>query len=187
MDHPFFIILLVIVIGCGIYLIIAYNQLVKTSNIVKEAWSGIDVQLKQRYDLIPNLIKIVKGYMGHEKQLLEDIATIRSNAINTNNIKDQGAKESILGQQLNSLFIIAEDYPELKANENFLDLQQSLSEIEELLQHARRYYNGAVRNNNIAIESFPSNIVAGLFGFKQAEFFEIDDPQEKEVTKADYS
>jgi len=85
MNHPFFIILLVIVIGCGIYLIIAYNKLVKTSNIVKEAWSGIDVQLKQRYDLIPNLIKIVKGYMGHEKQLLEDIATIRSNAINTNN------------------------------------------------------------------------------------------------------
>ena len=185
MSNPYLIILFVIVLSCGVYVIISYNKLVKNSNIVKEAWSGIDVQLKQRYNLIPNLIKIVKGYMGHEKQLLEDITLLRTKAISTDNIKDQGLTESILGEQLNNLFIVAEDYPELKANENFLDLQHKLTDVEDLIQKSRRFYNGAVRNNNIAVESFPSNIVANLFRFKQEDFFEIGDPQERKVPKTD--
>ena len=139
-----------------------------------EAWSGIDVQLKRRYDLIPNLVETVKGYSQHEKSLFEDIANIRTKAQQTDQIKEKGQMENALTQGIKGLFAIAEAYPDLKANQNFLDLQKSLTDVEDQIQYARRYYNGTVRDYNILVETFPSNLIATLGGFRVAEFFEIE-------------
>jgi LemA protein len=155
------------------WIIIIYNLFVRDRNMIKEAWSGIDVQLKRRHNLIPNLVASVKGYSQHEKSLLEDITQKRSEAIKSENIKDKAPAESDLSGMLKNLFAVVENYPDLKANENFLNLQNQLVEIEDQLQYARRYYNGAVRNYNIRVESFPSNIIAGIFNFRQDNYFEI--------------
>ena len=156
-----------------IWTIFSFNLLVRDKNLIKEAWSGIDVQLKRRHNLIPNLVASVKGYSQHEKNLLEEITKKRTEAAKVENIKDVAPAESDLSGMLKNLIVIAENYPELKANSNFIDLQNQLVEIEDQLQYARRYYNGAVRNYNIRVESFPSNIIAKSFNFKPDNFFEI--------------
>lgn len=164
-----------------IWLIITYNLFVRDKNLIKEAWSGIDVQLKRRHNLIPNLVESAKGYSGHEKDLLENITQKRSEATKIESIKDKAPAESDLSGMLKNLFVAVENYPDLKANTNFLDLQKQLVEIEDQLQYSRRYYNGAVRNYNIRVESFPSNFIAGLFDFKQENFFEISLATEKQT------
>ena len=163
------IVLLIIII----WIIITYNLFIRDKNLIKEAWSGIDVQLKRRHNLIPNLVASVKGYSQYEKNLLEQITQKRSEAVKVETIKEKAPTESDLSGMLKNLFIAVENYPELKANKNFLDLQNQLVEIEDQLQYARRYYNGAVRNYNIRVESFPSNIIAGIFNYNQDAFFEI--------------
>jgi len=157
-----------------IYIIITYNTLVKAKNIFKEAWSGIDVQLKRRFDLIPNLVETVKGYTSHEKQVLEEIAQIRSQNTSLPNIQEISQSENQLTESLKKLFVIAENYPELKASENFLNLHTSLVKIEDELQMARRYYNGTIRDYNTKIQTFPNNVVAGIFKFLPEQFFEIE-------------
>jgi len=156
-----------------IWLIIIYNLFIRDRNLMKEAWSGIDVQLKRRHNLIPNLVTAVKGYSKHERNLFEDITEKRAKTIQIDNIKEKSTLETDLSGMLKTLFAVVEDYPDLKANENFLDLQNQLTEIEDQIQYSRRYYNGTVRNYNIRVESFPNNIVSGIFGFKPEEFFEI--------------
>ena len=179
-----FIGLLVIVI---LYFVFSYNNLIKNKNMVEEGWSGIDVQLKRRSNLIPNILNAVKGYMSHEKQLLKEVTELRSKSDSANTVADQGKAESSLSGSLMNLFAIAENYPELKANENFLDLQKQLQDIENDIQMSRRYYNGTVRNNNVLIESFPSNLVANAFSFQKAEFFEIEDPNVRNVPKVEFN
>ena len=169
-----------------LYLITSYNNLIKKKNLVEEGWSSIDVQLKRRSNLIPNILSSVKGYMSHEKNLFEEITELRSQSDAADNVIDQGKAESSLSGSLMNLFAVAENYPELKANENFLDLQKQLQEIENEIQMARRYYNGTVRNNNVLVESFPSNIIANSFNFGKFDFFEIEDPDIKEVPKVEF-
>jgi LemA protein len=156
-----------------IWIIFTYNLFIRDKNLIKEAWSGIDVQLKRRHNLIPNIVESVKGYSKYERNLLEEITQKRSEAAKLESIKDKAPAESDLSGMLKNLIIVAENYPDLKANQNFLDLQHQLVEIEDQLQYARRYYNGAIRNYNIRVESFPSNIIARIFDFKQDNFFEI--------------
>ena len=156
-----------------LWLIVIYNLFIRDRNLMKEAWSGIDVQLKRRHNLIPNLVTTVKGYSKHERNLFEDITEKRAKTIQVDNIKEKSTLETDLSGMLKTLFAVVENYPDLRANENFLDLQNQLTEIEDQIQLSRRYYNGTVRNYNIRVESFPNNIVAGLFDFKPEEFFEI--------------
>ena len=170
---PLIIILAVLLITL-IAVISIYNKLVGLKNRRQEAWSGIDVFLKKRHDLVPNLVAAVKGYAVHEQQTFEEVTRYRSQAMQA---KEQGARiasEAGLSQALGRLLVVSESYPELKANINFLELQKQLSAIEEELSLSRRYYNGTVRENNIRIESFPSNLIANMFGFEKGTFFEID-------------
>ena len=175
-----------IIVILALYLITSYNNLIKNKNLVAEGWSGIDVQLKRRSNLIPNILSAVKGYMSHEKNLLEEITELRSQSDAADNVIDQGKAESSLSGSLMNLFAVAENYPELKANENFLDLQKQLQEIEDDIQKARRYYNGTVRNNNVLVESFPTNLVANAFSFEKNDFFEIEDKNVREVPKVEF-
>jgi LemA protein len=171
------------------WLIATYNGLVKMRNRVKEAWSDIDVQLKRRYDLIPNLINTVKGYASHEKEVFQKVTEARSQAMQaekSGNAAESAEAENMLSGALKSLFAVAEAYPDLKANQNFLELQRELSDTEDKIQASRRFYNGNVRDYNTKQEVFPTNLIASMFGFKLAEFFEIDDA-EKENPKVDFS
>ena len=179
-------ILLGIVVVALLYLATAYNGLVRNKNLVAEGWSGIDVQLRRRADLIPNLIETVKGYAAHEDKLFRDIAELRAKSISGGSVAEQSAVGQAMSQALGKLFAIAEAYPELKADANFRDLQDKLSGIEDEIQMSRRYYNGAVRNLNTMIESFPTNLIAGQFGFTKAEFFEIGDAADRQVPKVDF-
>ena len=151
-----------------------YNKLVGFKNRMQEAWSGIDVFLKKGHDLVPALVSTVRAYAAHEQQTFEKITRYRSQAIHARGLEAQMESEAVLGQAIGQLMIVAESYPELKANVNFLELQKQLSVIEEDLSLARRYYNGTVRENNICIERFPSNIIAGMFRFEKGKFYEID-------------
>ena len=151
-----------------------YNKLVKFRNLMQEAWSGIDVFLKKRHDLVPNLVETVKAYSAYEKTALEEITRCRSEAMQAKRTENQVISENHLGKALNNLFVVVENYPELKANTNFLRLQQQLTDLEHDLEASRRYYNGTVRNNNIYVEKFPSNIIAGLFNFRKGVFFAVD-------------
>ena len=178
--------LLGLVIAIGGYLVWAYNGLVKNKNLVEEGWSGIDVQLRRRADLIPNLIETVKGYAAHEDKLFHDIAELRAKSISGGSVAEQSAVGQAMSQALGKLFAVAEAYPELKADANFRDLQDKLAGIEDEIQLSRRYYNGAVRNLNTMIESFPTNIIASQFKFEKAEFFEIGDAAAREVPKVDF-
>jgi LemA protein len=171
-------ILIFLVFG-GLFLMSMYNKLVSLKNRVLEGWSGIDVQLKRRYDLIPNLVNTVKGYAAHESDTLEKVIQARNQAMSAGGTADQAAAENMLSGTLKSLFALSESYPDLKANASFLDLQNKLSEIEENLQGARRYYNALVRDNNTTIESFPSNLIANNFNFSKFEFFEIENNAER--------
>ena len=168
------------------YLIYAYNTLVKNKNLKDEGWSGIDVQLKRRADLIPNLIETVKGYASHEDKLFRDIADLRAKSIAGGTVAEQSAVGQAMTAALGRLFAIAEAYPELKADANFRDLQDKLAAVEDEIQLSRRYYNGAVRNLNTMIESFPTNFIADYFKFEKAEFFEIGDPAAREVPKVSF-
>jgi len=152
--------------------ILIYNRLVRNRNLTDEAWAGIDVQLQKRFELVPNLVQTVKGYAAHEADVFEEEAKLR----NTEQVRvdDRAKQETALSRSLGRLFAVAEGYPELMASEGFRQLHSSLVEIEDYLQFARRYYNGAVRNNNNLVESFPSNLMARFFKFSQAEFFEIE-------------
>ena len=178
---------LIIILGLVGLIIVAaitiYNQLVRLKNMVEEGWSGIDVQLKRRSNLIPNLVETVKGYMGHERDLLTKVTELRAQSMSAREVAEKGRLEGLLSRSLANIFAVAEGYPDLKANQNFLELQTELSAIEEQIQMARRYYNGTVRNLNIKVESFPSNIIAGMFNFIKAEFFEIEDPADRAVPK----
>ena len=171
------LIILAIIVAAGFYAITIYNRLVKNRQMVEEGWSGIDVQLKRRTDLIPNMMETVKGYMTHERELLEEIARLRSQARDAADAPpgERGPIEAALSGALGRLFAVVENYPDLKANQNFLDFQETLREIEDQIQMSRRYYNGATRNLNILVESFPSNLVANIFKFRKSDYFEIDD------------
>lgn len=171
-----------------VFLVIAlYNKLVRLRNTVKSSWSDIDVQLKKRYDLVPNLVETVKGYAGHEKSVFEKVTEARSMAMRAGTPGDKSKTENMLGDTLKSLFAVAEAYPELKANANFMQLQTQLNELENNIEYARRYYNAVVRDYNIVIESFPSNIIASNFGFRQEEFFELEAPEvEKKPAKVSF-
>jgi len=161
-----------------IYIIVVFNRLVRQRNVVREAWSGIDVQLKRRTDLVPALVETVKGYATHERSLLEEVTAKRAMSLDAQaqgNVAQNAQATQQLGSAVGRLIAVAEAYPQLKANENFLKLQEQLAEIEEQLQFARRYYNGAVRNMNISIQSFPELLIAKPFGFSEQPFFELDD------------
>jgi len=171
-----------------IWLIGLFNKLVKMRNRVNEGWSDIDVQLKRRHDLIPNLVSSVKGYMKHEKELLENITKARSQAINAQESGDTAAlasAESMLGGMLGKLQIAVEAYPDLKANQNVSQLMDELPDTENKIQASRRFYNGQVRDFNTAIEQFPANVFAGMLGFKKRDFFEIEDAAERENVKVE--
>jgi len=181
-----FYVLLALAAALLLWAVLIYNGLVRMRSMVQEAWSGIDVQLKRRTDLIPNLVATVKGYAEHEKGTLEEVIRLRGLAQNAQGVGETAQAQGLLGAALGKLFALAESYPDLKANANFAQLQASLGEIEEQIQLARRYYNGAVRNLNIAVESFPSNLVAGRFGFVKAEFFELESPAERATPKVEF-
>jgi LemA protein len=182
----FLYILLALVVLILLVVIYLYNRLVSSRNLVEEGWSGIDVQLKRRADLIPNLVETVKGYAGHEKGVLEAVTAARAAATSATGVGDAGKAENMLTASLRQLFAVAEAYPDLKADANFRDLQGQLSEVEDQIQKARRYYNGAVRQLNTQIELFPSNIVASQFRFQRAEYFEIEDPHSREAPKVSF-
>ena len=178
--------LLGLIVVIGGYLVWAYNGLVSNKNLVAEGWSGIDVQLRRRADLIPNLIETVKGYAAHEDSLFRDIAELRAKSISGGSVGEQSAVGQAMSAALGKLFAVAEAYPDLKADANFRDLQDKLSGVEDEIQMSRRYYNGAVRNLNTMIESFPTNYIATQFKFTKAEFFEIGDAAAREVPKVEF-
>ena len=175
-----------IVVGVIIVLIVAfligtYNSLVALKNRVEEAWSDITVQLKRRTDLIPNLVNTVKGYAAHEKEVLEKVTQARSMVQSAQSIEQRQQAENYLTNTLRSLFAVAEAYPQLKANDNFIDLQRQLSELEEKIAFARQFYNDTTMKYNTTIQSFPTNLLAGMFGFQALPFFEVDDVQRQAV------
>lgn len=180
-----------IVLGClvaaSLWLVALFNGLVRKRNLMLDAESGVDVQLKRRHDLVPNLVSAVKGYMGHESAVLENVTKARAASKGAGNMAQRSEAEGLLGAALGKLLAVAEDYPDLKANANFLDLQDDLAKLEDDIQLARRYYNGSVRALNTAIESLPANLVAARFGFFSAEYFDLEDPAERTVPKADFS
>ncbi|MCL2345436.1 MAG: LemA family protein [Desulfobulbus sp.] len=172
---------LIVVVAVVVAVAVLYNRLVSARQMADEAWSGIDVQLKRRADLTPNLVETVKGYAAHERALFEEITRLRGQAGNVPHadVAQRAQAEGALSVALGRLLALAENYPDLKANQNFLDLQRQLSALEDELQMARRYYNGAARNQNILVQSVPSNLVAGLFGFRQRAFFELSNEADR--------
>lgn len=175
----FFFGFLAVIVVVGLALVFIYNGLIKLRNQVDEAWSDIKVQLKRRYDLIPNLVNTVKGYATHEKEVFEKVTQARSQAMQAGTMQDQLEKENLLSGALKSLFAVSESYPELKANQNFLQLQADLTDTEDKIQAARRFYNGNVRDFNTKLQVFPTNIIGNVLGFKTYEFFEIEASEEK--------
>lgn len=169
-----------------LWIIVAYNGLVRLKNRVEEAWSDIDVQLKRRYDLIPNLVNTVKGYASHESGVFEKVTEARSRAMSAGSAGDKAEAENMLSSTLKSLFAVAEAYPELKANQNFLALQQELSDTENKIQAARRFYNGNVMELNTKIETFPTNVIANMFNFAKREFFELEEEAAKQPVKVEF-
>ena len=178
--------ILIVVAFFILWFIVIYNSLITFRNRTKEAWSDIDVQLKRRHDLIPNLIETVKGYAVHEKEVFEKVTEARTKAISAQTPQEAGQAENMLTGALKSLFAVAENYPQLRATENFQKLQEELADTENKIQAARRFYNGNVRDFNIKQETFPSNLVAQMFKFKLAEFFEIEEEAEREVPKVSF-
>lgn len=172
---------LLLAAGLVIWSVMTYNLLIKYRNLLKEAWSGIDVQLKRRADLIPNLVEAVKGYKQFERSTLENVTALRARAMGAGGIKEKADSENAISQALKSIFAVAEAYQDLKANTSFLDLHKNLVEIEDQLQMARRYYNGTVRDYSIMMQSFPSNLIANGFRFDKAEFFEIEYATERKT------
>ena len=179
-----FWVLLGLIAAIGLYVLLTYNRFVQFKINVSEAWSDIEVQLKRRYNLIPNLVETVKGYAAHERGTLENVVKARNAALkNEGSPAEQAKTENVLSGALRQLFALAESYPNLKANENFAKLQTDLSMLEDEIQKSRRFYNGNVRLNNTLVEQFPSNLIARAFTFKSAEFFELEDAAERAVPK----
>jgi len=184
---------LIVLLGLGaiilivaLWFVVTYNGLVRLRNAVKNAWSQIDVQLKRRYDLIPNIVETVKGYAGHEKDTLERVVKARQAGIDASTVKDQAAAENMITGALRQLFALSEAYPNLKANENFLALQEELSSTENKISFSRQYYNDTVQTFNTRQEMFPANLVASMLGFQPAEFFEIELAAEREAPKVKF-
>jgi LemA protein len=179
-----------IAIGVLVVLILAiisiYNRLVRLRNRVEEAWAQIDVQLRRRHDLIPNLVETVKGYAAHEKGVFEEVTRARAAAVAAGGVQEQAQAEAGLTRALRSLFAVAEAYPDLQASPNFLELQEELTATEDRISSARQFYNGAVRSYDDARETFPSNIVAGMFNFEEREYFEVDDPEIRDPVKVEF-
>jgi LemA protein len=180
------IIVIIILFLLVIWIFGIYNSLVRLRNQVKNAWSQIEVQLKRRHDLIPNLVETAKGYMKHERETLDSVTRARSQAVQANGVADQAQAENALSSALGRFMLVVENYPDLKANQNFLALQEELTSTENKVGFSRQFYNDQVQSFNIKIESVPSNIIANLFNFKQAEFFEIETPAEREVPKVQF-
>jgi len=180
------IIVIAVIVILVFWIIGMFNGLVRLRNQVKNAWSQIDVQLKRRHDLIPNLVETAKGYMKHERGTFEEITKARSQAIQANSVADKSKAESQLSGALNRFQLVVENYPDLKANQNFLSLQEELTTTENKVGFARQFYNDQVLQFNTKIESVPTNIIAGMFGFKQSDFFEIETPAEREVPKVKF-
>lgn len=170
-----FYIILAIVLFVIFWAVATYNLLIRRRNQVEEAWSDIEVQLKRRYDLIPNLIETVRGYMVHERETLEKVTAARSLAMGAKTLEEHAKSENMLTAALKNLFAVAENYPDLKASQNFLALQNELTDTENKIQAARRFYNGNVRDYNIALEQFPNNLIANIFKFQKKEFFELEE------------
>lgn len=174
-------IILGLVVIAFFWLIFTYNRLVTLKNRTQESFADIDVQLKRRHDLIPNLVDTVKGYASHEKGVFEEVTKARANAMNAQGTGERKEAENMLSETLKSLFAVSENYPDLKASENFLELQRELRDTEDKIQAARRFYNTNVKNMNIMLEKFPQNMIAGMLGFEQQEYFEVETETEKEV------
>ncbi|MBI2023724.1 LemA family protein [Candidatus Giovannonibacteria bacterium] len=183
--NPIYIILGVLVL-LVLWVVFAYNSLVRLLYRAKEALSDIDVQLKRRYDLIPNLVETVKGYMGHEKSVLENVTAARAKAMQSGDPLKSADANNALSGTLKTLFAVAESYPDLKANTNFLELQRELSDTENKIQASRRFYNGNVMSLNSKVEMFPSNVIAGFFGFSKMEFFQLENAAEKEPVQVKF-
>ncbi|MEP3074110.1 LemA family protein [Maricaulis sp.] len=171
------IILLILVIGIGIFLVMVYNRLVALRQTCNQAWGDIDVQLKQRHDLVPNIVETVKGYAAHEKDTLENVTKARQQAIDASSLKGLAEAENMLSGALRQLFALSEAYPDLKANQNFLSLQNELADLENKIAAARRFFNNAVNEYNTATEQFPAVVIAGSMGFKQREYFEVGEAE----------
>ncbi|MCD7059280.1 LemA family protein [Pelagibacterium xiamenense] len=182
-------VILVLVVAVVGYAIVLYNSLVKNRQLTEEGWSGIDVQLKRRADLIPNMMETVKGYMGHERETLQAVTDARAavQAAQNGTPGERGQAEGLLSGALGRLFAVAEAYPDLKANTTYLEFQEALQTVEHEIQLSRRYYNGAVRNLNVSVESFPSNIVANSFGFTKAEYFELENETDRAVPEVSFA
>jgi LemA protein len=182
------VLILLVTIVIVFAVIAIYNKLVRLRTTVKSSWSDIDVHLKKRYDLVPNLVETVKAYATHEKTVFEKVTEARSFAMKASSPADKAKAENMFGETLKSLFAVAEAYPELKANTNFLQLQTQLKELEDNIEYARRYYNAVVRDYNIMTETFPSNIIATRFSFVKEEFFELEEPGiERKPVKVSFS
>jgi len=171
------LVILIIIVVLVAAVVTIFNKLVRLRNTVKSSWSDIDVQCKKRFDLVPNLVETVKGYATHEKTVFEKVTQARSMAMQANSPAEMAKAENMIRDTLKSLFAVAEAYPELKANVNFMQLQTQLQELENNIENARRYYNAVVRDFNILIESFPSNVIASMFNFKQADLFQLEAPE----------
>ena len=171
---------IILIVLAGLWILSTYNRLITLRNSVKEAWSDIEVQMKRRYDLIPNLVETVKGYASHEKNTLNDVIKARNTAMqNTGNISDKAQTENALSGTLKSLFALSENYPNLKANQNFLELQRELADTENKIQSSRRFYNSNVLAINTKLELFPSNIIGSAFGFRKHDLFKLDDAEQE--------
>lgn len=179
----FLIIPLIIVAVVALAVIFVYNSLVTKRNRKDEAWSDIDVQLKRRYDLIPNLIETVKGYAKHEKETFEKVTEMRVQALNASGVQAQAQAENMLSEALKSIFAVAENYPQLQASQNFVELQRELSDTENKIQAARRFYNSTVQDLNTALQVFPNNVIAGMFTFTEAEFFELSEDEKEQASQ----
>lgn len=169
-----------------LWAIFAYNRFVRLTNRAKEAWSDIEVQMKRRYDLIPNVIETVRGYAAHERGVLENVTKARTQAMGANTIDEHAKAENMLSSTLKTLFAVSENYPDLKANANFLDLQRELADTENKIQAARRFYNGNVRDLNIGLESFPANLIGRAFGFQKMDLFELAEEAAREPVKVSF-
>jgi len=180
------LVILGLALALALWLVALYNGLVRRRNLVREAWSGVEVQLKRRANLIPNLVETVKGYAGHERGVLDEVTRLRSQSLEAKAPAQRSQVEGLLSGALAGLFAVAENYPDLKASQNFAELQGALSELEGQIQMARRYYNGAVRDLNTAVESFPAVLVARPLGFEKAEFFELENPADREVPEVSF-
>ena len=179
-------IILIILAVAAVFVVGIYNGLVQLRNRCENSWAQVDVQLRRRYDLIPNLVETVKGYAKHESETFQKVTEARAQAINAGSVKDQGQAENMLSGALKSLFAVAENYPELKANQNFMMLQEELAGTESKIAYSRQFYNDTVMKFNTKQQVFPSNIIANMFNFQEREYFEIEEPEAKEPVKVEF-